>query len=96
MQNTMKKIALFLALVVLLVACSKENLQRDDAPAADDFKVSYFSRVQYFKDNRKPSTDTIWTLQLFNKQMVDSFAKYNGRVYWESTIAKEVGVLWTK
>lgn len=95
MQNTMKKIMLFLALIVLLVACSKEQITRN-TPVVPKSKVSYFSRVQYFKDNRTPSTDTIWTLQLFNQQMVDSFAKWNGKVYWESTIAKEVGVLWSK
>lgn len=94
MQNTMKKMTLFLALLVLLVSCTKEQIQRE-APLTKA-KISYFSRVQFFKDGRTPGTDTIWTLQLFNQQMVDSFSKYNGRVYWESTIAKEVGVLWSK
>jgi hypothetical protein len=94
MQNTMKKIILFLALVVLLVACTKEQIQPNVPLAAH--KLTFFSRVQYFKDNRTPGTDTIWTLQLFNQQMVDSFARYNGKVYWESTIAKEVGVVWSK
>jgi hypothetical protein len=94
MQKIMKKIALFIALVALLVACTKEQIQPNVPVAAH--KLTFFSRVQYFKDNRTPSTDTIWTLQLFNQMMVDSFSRYNGKVYWESTIAKEVGVVWSR
>lgn len=89
----MKKTLLILAL--FLAACTKQHdaLQAPTQPAKQQ---QFFSRVQFFKDGRKPSTDTIWTLMMLNQMMVDSFRKYDGKVYWESTIAKEVGVLWAK
>lgn len=87
----MKKIALFLAIATLLVACSKQS-----SDLVEPTTHSFFSRVQYFKDNRTPATDTVWTLQLFNQQMVDSFAQYHGLVYWESNTVKEIGVMWSK
>lgn len=90
----MKKIALFLLLSIALVACTKEQLQKADDPQVSTEK--FFSRVRYWKDNRQPSTDTVWTLRLFNQTLVDSFSRYNGTIYQETAVVKEVGVLWSK
>lgn len=93
-DNDMKKIALvMIAALLVLASCSK---QAADLPVAPPTTAKFFSRIQYFKDGRTPATDTVWTLHLFNQQMVDSFARYDGLVYWESTTVKEVGRLWSK
>ena len=92
-DNDMKKIALLTALVLTLISCSK---QASDITAPPAPSLKFFSRIQYFKDNRTPATDTVWTLALFNQTMVDSFARHDGQVYWESSTVKEVGRLWSK
>lgn len=91
----MKKAIYILAFVLALVACSKPSVERNPAPVATG-KTTFFSHVNYYKDGRTPGTDTIWTLRMLNQDMIDAFAKDNGRVYWESSTLKEVGVLWSK
>jgi hypothetical protein len=90
----MKKALILLAFVLSLVACTKPQLELGAHQA--QAKSTFFSRVQYFKDGRTPGTDTTWTLTMLNQTMIDSFARYNGKVYWESSTVKEVGVLWTR
>jgi hypothetical protein len=90
----MKKIALSLVLALALVACTKDQTLRSDDPQVST--EQFFSRVRHYKDNRQPSTDTVWTLRLFNQTMVDSFTHYNGYVYNETNVVKEVGVLWSR
>jgi hypothetical protein len=91
----MKKALVFLAFVLALVACSKPHVEPNQAAVAPA-KTTYFSHVNYYKDNRQPATDTVWTMRMMSQAMADSFAKDNGKVYWESSTVKEVGVLWSK
>jgi hypothetical protein len=90
----MKKMTIFLLLAIALVACTKEQLNKADDPQVST--EQFFSRVRHYKDNRQPSTDTVWTLRLFNQTMVDSFTHYNGYVYNETSVVKEVGVIWSR
>lgn len=85
----MKKIFLILALLGAMASCSR---QADQVPPQNNF----FSKVNRWKDGRTPGVDTVWTLRLFSQNMVDSFARYNGYVYFESTTYTEQGVLWSK
>ena len=89
----MKKMTFILATLFTLAACSKPADQLPDPTVA---KENFFSKVTRWKDGRTPSVDTVWTLRLFSQNMVDSFARYNGYVYFESTTYKEQGVLWFK
>lgn len=84
----MKKLIPFI--LVLLLSCSKGNESRQQ-----DLDW-YISRVRYYKDNRTPATDTIWTLRLYNQMLVDSFSRYNGRVIDENNIQVTKDKLWHK
>lgn len=92
----MKKMTLILATMITLAACSRQADDLPVAPAQVPVQKTFFSKVDRFKDGRTPATDTVWTLHLFSQNMVDSFARYNGYVYMETSTFKEVGVLWTK
>lgn len=92
--GAMKKITLTLALALSLVACSKQ-VDRPEAVTATKTET-FFSRVQYFKDGRKPATDTVWTLRLLSSDMVTTYQKQVGYVYAETSTYREVGVLWSK
>lgn len=90
----MKKTFLALAFMIAMASCSR---QADQIPTASPpAKDTYFSKVYRFKDNRTPPVDTVWTLHLFSQNMVDSFAKYNGKIYSETTTYVEQGVMWSK
>ena len=90
----MKKMTFILALVIATASCSRHSDQiPTTSPPAKD---TYFSKVTRWKDNRTPPVDTVWTLRLFNQQMVDSFARYNGKIYFESSTYVEQGVMWSK
>lgn len=88
----MKKLTLFLTTLIVLAACSKSS----DNLLAEEKKEKFLSKVQRYKDGRSPGVDTVWTLRLFNQQMVDSFAKYDGYIYLETNTLTEVGVIWSK
>lgn len=84
-------------LSVALVACSKsDDLADVKTAAAVPAKDYYFSRVRYFKDNRTPNIDTVWTLHMLDSGMVAHYATQNGYVYSDLSYVKIVGVLWSK
>lgn len=90
----MKKALLILTLVVALVSCSKERLETAKSePATTE---TYFSHIRQYKDNRTPSVDTIWTLQMLNSEMTAFYKKEDGKVYFDASTYREVGVLWSK
>lgn len=90
----MKKILLSLAVVIALASCSRSSDQIPEAPPKA--KDTYFSKVTRWKDNRTPSVDTVWTLRLFSQIMVDSFARYDGKIYIETATYVEQGIMWSK
>lgn len=87
----MKKITFLLVAMITLAACSRQS---DELPGP--VQDSYFSKVNRWKDGRTPAVDTVWTLWLFNQQMVDSFAQYHNKIYFESATHIEQGVLFKK
>lgn len=90
----MKKFLLTLGIVIVVASCSR---QADDITGVQTpVKPTYFSKVTRWKDNRTPSVDTVWTLHLFSQVMVDSFARYDGKIYMETTTYVEQGVMWSK
>lgn len=91
--TTMKQIAIIAALALSLIACTKSN---DQVLQAAQPKAQFFSRVQYFKDNRRPATDTVWTMALTSSTLVDQYSKQNGYVYAETPQYVDKGVLWSK
>lgn len=80
-----------MAILTTLAACSRQADQVPEPP-----QNQYFSKVTRWKDNRTPAVDTVWTLHLFSQNMVDSFARYNGKIYFETTTYVEQGVMWSK
>lgn len=89
----MKKILSILIVAVALISCSKEQLKSVEPETPTE---QYFSHVRYFKDNRTPAIDTIWTLQMLNAEMVAQYAPDHGRIFNETSTHTEVGVLWSK
>jgi len=87
----MKKNLFILAILITLAACSR---QADDAPEPPT--NTFFSQVTRWKDNRTPAVDTVWTLHLFSQNMVDSFRRYDGYIYFESNTYRQQGVMWSK
>ena len=87
----MKKLLILIACIATtLVACTK-HLDVKPAPAQ-----VYFSRVQYFKDGRKPATDTVWTLHLTTQAEIDQYAPQNGYIYAETSTYVDKGAMWTR
>lgn len=90
----MKKLTLIAALVIItLVACSKKEGVLTQPNATPN---SYFSRVQFFTDGRKPATDTVWTLKLIDQSMVNAYKGQDGYIYASTSTYVERGVLWSK
>ncbi len=89
----MKQLLLIFTLVITLAtACSKSHDALLQAPA----KTEYFSRVQFFKDGRKPATDTVWTLTLTSASQLQTYGPLNGYIYNETSTFVDKGVLWSK
>ena len=87
----MKKLLLLvICSTAMLVACTKRI---DVKPAPPEV---FFSRVQYFKDGRKPATDTVWTLHLTTQAEIDQYAPQNGYIYAETSTYVDKGAMWTK
>jgi hypothetical protein len=87
----MKTLITTLVALVLFASCSKHI---DQNPAAQT--QVYFSRVQYFKDGRQPSTDTVWTLHLTTQTLIDTYSAENGQIYADTRTYTDKGVMWQK
>jgi hypothetical protein len=102
-NNALRLTLLLLCLAAIMASvssCSKSvdqpvgnGWQAWTAPATPDY---YFSRVRYFKDGRKPATDTTWTLHLTSEALVQQYQKNDGYVYGETSTYTELGTLWSK
>lgn len=101
-NNTLRLLLLLLCLGTIIASvssCTKgvDKPVQDPGgyvmPAPPDY---WFSRVKYFKDNRKPTTDTVWTLHLTTQALVDQYTTQDGYLYSETSTYTELGTLWTK
>lgn len=90
----MKRFLLIAATLIALVSCSKNDAMVLRGPV--DKADTFFSRMKFYSDDRGPQVDTMMTLKLINKEMVDEFMKYDGYFYEQASTYFVIGKVWTK
>lgn len=101
-NNTLRLLLLLLCLATIITTVSSCD-KNIDKPVQDpggytmpDKPDYWFSRVRHYSDNRKPATDTIWTLHLITQELVDKYALQDGYIYAQTNSYLETGELWIK